>query len=102
MGSDPILTIMKVDLGISVTTLDDDALKPMIALATKHLERQGMTFTGPPAAEDGTLIGLVAAWMWRKRKDNVPMSAMLQRMIHDRLLSEKLAVAEPETAGGDD
>jgi len=40
--------------------------------------------------------------MWRKRKDNVPMSAMLQRMIHDRLLSEKLAVAEPETAGGDD
>lgn len=87
MENSTILTILKTDLQISVDAYDN-LLENYIKLAKKAIETEGIILT--ESAEDGMLVESYAAWLARKRKDNVPMSRMLRYMLNNRLLSEKM------------
>lgn len=91
MDNSTILTILKTDLQISVDAYDD-LLNNYILLAKKNIETEGITLT--ESAEDGMLVETYAAWLARKRKENVPMSRMLRYMLNNRLLSEKMKAEE--------
>lgn len=91
MDNSTILTILKTDLQISVDAYDD-LLNKYILLAKKNIETEGITLT--ESAEDGMLVETYAAWLARKRKENVPMSRMLRYMLNNRLLSEKMKTKE--------
>ncbi|MBR0127402.1 MAG: hypothetical protein IJL99_03990 [Firmicutes bacterium] len=91
MDNSTILTILKTDLQISVDAYDD-LLNNFILLAKKNIETEGITLT--ESAEDGMLVETYAAWLARKRKENVPMSRMLRYMLNNRLLSEKMKAEE--------
>lgn len=91
MNNSTILTILKTDLQISVDAYDD-LLNNYILLAKKNIETEGITLT--ESAEDGMLVETYAAWLARKRKENVPMSRMLRYMLNNRLLSEKMKAEE--------
>lgn len=91
MDNSTILTILKTDLQISVDAYDD-LLNNYILLAKKNIEKEGITLT--ESAEDGMLVETYAAWLTRKRKENVPMSRMLRYMLNNRLLSEKMKAEE--------
>ena len=91
MDNSTILTILKTDLQISVDAYDD-LLNKYILLAKKNIETEGITLT--ESAEDGMLVETYAAWLARKRKENVPMSRMLRYMLNNRLLSEKMKAEE--------
>lgn len=91
MDNSTILTILKTDLQISVDAYDD-LLNKYILLAKKNIETEGIKLT--ESAEDGMLVETYAAWLARKRKENVPMSRMLRYMLNNRLLSEKMKAEE--------
>lgn len=91
MDNSTILTILKTDLQISVDAYDG-LLNNYILLAKKNIETEGITLT--ESAEDGMLVETYAAWLARKRKENVPMSRMLRYMLNNRLLSEKMKTEE--------
>lgn len=91
MDNSTILTILKTDLQISVDAYDG-LLNNYILLAKKSIETEGITLT--ESAEDGMLVETYAAWLARKRKENVPMSRMLRYMLNNRLLSEKMKAEE--------
>ncbi len=91
MDNSTILTILKTDLQISVDAYDA-LLNNYILLAKKNIETEGITLT--ESAEDGMLVETYAAWLARKRKENVPMSRMLRYMLNNRLLSEKMKAEE--------
>jgi DNA replicative helicase MCM subunit Mcm2 (Cdc46/Mcm family) len=91
MENSTILTILKTDLQISVDAYDD-LLNKYILLAKKNIETEGIKLT--ESAEDGMLVETYAAWLARKRKENVPMSRMLRYMLNNRLLSEKMKTKE--------
>ena len=95
MDNSMILTILKTDLQISVGAYDQ-LLTNYIELAKAAIGREGINLTD--SAEDGMLVESYAAWLARKRKDNVPMSRMLRYMLNNRLLSEKMqSEAQSET-----
>lgn len=91
MDNSTILTILKTDLQISVDAYDN-LLENYIKLAKKAIETEGIILT--ESAEDGMLVETYAAWLARKRKENVPMSRMLRYMLNNRLLSEKMKAEE--------
>ena len=91
MDNSTILTILKTDLQISVDAYDD-LLTNYIKLAKVAIETEGIKLTD--SVDDGMLVEVYAAWLARKRKENVPMSRMLRYMLNNRLLSEKLKAEE--------
>ena len=91
MDNSTILTILKTDLQISVNAYDG-LLTNYIELAKKNIEAEGITLQD--TADDGMLVEVYAAWLARKRKENVPMSRMLRYMLNNRLLSEKMSAEE--------
>lgn len=91
MDNSTILTILKTDLQISVDAYDD-LLTNYIKLAKAAIEAEGITLK--ETADDGMLVEVYAAWLARKRKENVPMSRMLRYMLNNRLLSEKMNAEE--------
>lgn len=91
MDNSTILTILKTDLQISVGAYDD-LLTNYIKLAKVAIETEGIKLTD--SVDDGMLVEVYAAWLARKRKENVPMSRMLRYMLNNRLLSEKMSAEE--------
>lgn len=89
MTDNTILTILKQDLQISVNSYDS-MLNANIALAKEQILREGIVIKDTDA--DGMLVVMYASWIYRKRKENVPMSTMLRRQLNNRLLHEKMEV----------
>lgn len=87
MESEDILSILKVDLGISSTTLDQ-YLTNLIKVAGTYIAREGITLEN--SIDDGMLVEMYAAWLYRKRREgNVPMPRMLRWNINNRLMEQK-------------
>lgn len=82
-----ILSILKIDLGISSTALDE-YLKNLIEEAETAITREGITVSN--STEDGMLIENYAAFLYRQRRDkDQTMPKNLRRMLNNRLFSEK-------------
>jgi uncharacterized protein YqeY len=81
------LTMLKVDLGISVTAYDA-RLAQYITVAKAEIGREGITLSAD-SLDDENLIIMYAAWMWRKRESGEGMPRMLRYALNNRLFAEK-------------
>lgn len=89
MDKETMLTAVKVDLGIT-TTAYDTRLGQYIDAAKAAIEREGITIDDE-SVEDGNMIVMYAAHLWRKRDTQEGMPKMLRWMMNNRLFSEKMS-----------
>lgn len=91
-----ILTILKSDLDIASTSTSKDALlNNLIDLSISAITREGITLSDPYTTEDGTLIEMYAAFLFRRRKDaSATMPHSLRYQLNNLLLSQKAAPNE--------
>lgn len=78
-----IMPILKADLQIH-TTAQDDYLNTLSSSAKELIEREGILVG--QSYEDTLLVEMYAAYLYRKRKEDVPMPRMLRYALNNRLL----------------
>ncbi len=93
-----ILIVLKVDLQISATQLDE-YLKKLIVLAKAAIQDEGIKFdvtentteeTPDYTVQDGMLIEMYAAHLYRKRRETEnAMPRMLRFELNNRLFRQK-------------
>lgn len=70
-------------------TLMDDYINQLISAAKGMIAREGITLTD--SIEDGNLVAMYAAYLYRKRAEDTPvMPRMLRYALNNRLFSEKI------------
>lgn len=90
MSEQDILKILKIDLQISVSALDEYLLF-LITSAKKFILKEGIALTN--SQDDALLVEMYAAYLYRKRKEQQnKMPRMLRWALNNRLFSEKGAV----------
>lgn len=91
MTTAEILTILKSDLDIAQTSTTKDALlNNLITLSQAAITKEGITLTSPLTVEEGTLVEMYAAFLYRKRKEATQtMPHSLRYMLNNMLLSQK-------------
>lgn len=87
------LTMLKVDLGISVDAYDA-RLTQYIQSAKAEIIREGATTLSDGSLEDCQLVIMFAAWMWRRRDTGDGMPRMLRYALNNRVFSEKMKEEE--------
>lgn len=92
----PMLVMLKVDLGIS-TTAYDERLGQYLTSAKAEIVREGVTFPETLTVDDMQLIVGYAAWMWRRRDGELgkygsgqSMPRMVRYLLNNRLMSQKM------------
>lgn len=87
MNDADILVMLKIDLQIS--TIQRDAyLCNLIKLAKAAIEEEGITLK--TTVEDGMLVEMYAAYLYRKRRESdKAMPRSLRYGLNNRLLSQK-------------
>lgn len=86
MDNNAILAILKQDLQISTTVLDE-YLTNCVELSRTAITREGIALTD--TVEDGMLVEMYAAYIYRKRREDGPMPRMLRLALNNRKLSTK-------------
>ena len=83
--------MLKVNLQIIAgNTLQDEYLRNLIATARQMITREGIMLTD--SIEDGNLVVMYAAYLYRKRADDAPvMPRMLRYALNNRLFSQKVS-----------
>ena len=91
MTKTEILTILKSDLDIASTSTTKDALlNNLIDVSQAAISKEGITLSDPLTIEEGTLIEMYAAFLYRKRKEATQtMPRSLRYMLNNMLLSQK-------------
>ena len=92
MADSSLLTMLKVDLGIS-TTVYDTRLGQYLDSAQAEIEREGVSFPSTLTADDMQIIVMYAAWMWRNGRNGTqsPMPRMIRYMINNKLCQQKMS-----------
>ena len=80
-----ILKLLKMDLMIQSERLDD-YLKVLVQTAKELISREGIDLQ--ESYEDSLLVEMYAAYLFRKRKEDVAMPRMLRFALNKRLLGE--------------
>lgn len=93
MQREDVLSMLKMDLQISASQYDE-YLMNMIRLAEKEIKKEGIVIeeseTSGFSIEDGMLIQMYAAYLYRKRKEQVvAMPRPLRYMLNNTLFSQK-------------
>ena len=93
MTDDTILTMLKANLQIMPeNTLQDEYLNSLITAAKQMITREGITLAD--TVEDGQLVVMYAAYLYRKRADDAPvMPRMLRYALNNRLFSQKVSAS---------
>lgn len=90
MTDNEILVNLKHDLQISATSLDE-YLGDIITLAKRAITTEGITLADD--VPDGMLVEMYAAFLYRKRREEVyTMPRYLRWMLNNRVFSEKAKV----------
>lgn len=90
-----LLTLLQADLNL----LSPDAtritqLEHLIQVSLQLISREGVTLQEPYGAEDGQLVIMYAAYLFRKRATDEPMPRMLRWALNNRIFSEKARAAD--------
>lgn len=95
--ADVLLGMLKIDLGISVTTYDA-RLAQYLTVAESDIKKEGATTLSNTNLPDMQLIVMYAAWMWRKRDltEVGGMPTMLRYKLNNRIFQEKMAGGEAD------
>lgn len=93
MTDETILAMLKVNLQIIAgNTLQDAYLQNLIETAKQMITREGITLAD--TIEDGNLVVMYAAYLYRKRADDSPvMPRMLRYALNNRLFSQKVSAS---------
>lgn len=86
---DMLLTLLKTDLGIRTSTAYDDRLRQLLISAKSSIIKEGATSIDEFVPDDGQLIVMYAAWLWRRRDEMNGMPRMLRWALNNRIFSEK-------------
>lgn len=86
MSDEDILVILKMDIQISADKLDP-YLKNLITAAKDFIKKEGIRLE--ETVEDGMLTEMYAAYLYRKRRENIAMPRSLRWALNNRLLSQK-------------
>lgn len=91
MTDETILAMLKVNLQIIAgNTLQDAYMQNLIETAKQMITREGITLAD--TIEDGNLVVMYAAYLYRKRADDSPvMPRMLRYALNNRLFSQKVS-----------
>ena len=88
MTKNDILSILKIDLQISVAAYDK-YLNALISFAESAIKEEGIKLN-EDNEEDGMLIEMYAAYLYRKRREEVvAMPRSLRYALNNRLMSQK-------------
>lgn len=88
MTNSELLTMLKIDCGIT-TTAFDERLAQYVEVAKTEITREGATLAD--TASDSQLIVMYAAWLWRKRDTGEGMPRMLRYALNQRVFSQKMS-----------
>lgn len=90
MTAAELLTMTKLNLEIpAANTLFDDYINNLIVAAEQMISREGIVLT--ESIEDGNLVVMYAAYLYRKRAEDSPqMPRMLRYALNNRLFSQKV------------
>lgn len=90
MNDDVILQVLKIDLQISTDKIDT-LLTSLIGASKEYIATEGIHLK--ENIEDGMLVEMYAAYLYRKRKEANPeqskMPRMLRYQLNNRLFKEK-------------
>lgn len=86
MSEEDILEVLKMDLQISADKMDK-YLRSLIAISKSFIEEEGIRLE--ETIKDGMLTEMYAAYLYRKRRENVPLPRALRWALNNRLLSQK-------------
>lgn len=90
MNNESILSILKMDLKISASQYDE-YLNNLIELSKAAIAKEGIILDD--STEDGMLVEMYAAYLYRKRKEESNgMPRMLRYALNNRLFSQKARV----------
>lgn len=84
---DNLLQLFKIDLGIT-HNLRDAYFTVLLESAKSEIEGKGITLDIEINSEDMMLVIDYAAWLYRKRQENIPLSRNLQFRLHNRIIKE--------------
>ena len=84
------LAMTKLNLEIpTANTLFDSYITNLITAAEQMISREGIVLT--ESIEDGNLVVMYAAYLYRKRAEDTPqMPRMLRYALNNRLFSQKV------------
>lgn len=87
------LTLLKANLEIiDANTAHDEYLQNLLKAAEQMITREGISLTD--TIEDGNLVVMYAAYLYRKRADDTPaMPRMLRYALNNRLFAQKVKEA---------
>lgn len=84
-----ILTQLKLNVDL-LSSAKDGQLNYFIDVAVESIQREGITLDIENSYEDGNLVVMYAAHLFRNRNNNeITMPRMLRYALNNRLLSEK-------------
>lgn len=85
-----LLILLQADLNILAPDETRTAqLTHLLTTAEQLITREGVTLSSPYTAEDGQLIIMYAAYLYRKRATQEGMPRMLRWALNNRLFSQK-------------
>ena len=84
-----ILTLLKFDLGI-LHDVRDAYFNRLLEAAKEEIERRGITLD-MNSADDQMLLSDYAAWIYRKRQEDVPLANNIQHRLRNRIIKERVA-----------
>lgn len=87
------LTLLKANLEIiDANQAHDEYLQNLLQAAEQMITREGISLTD--TIEDGNLVVMYAAYLYRKRADDMPaMPRMLRYALNNRLFAQKVKEA---------
>lgn len=92
MKQEDILRMLKMDLGISATVYDKYLLH-LIEFTKAVIKKEGIVFVvknGEYTIEDGMLIQMYSAYLYRRRREETAsMPRSLRYALNNRLFSQK-------------
>ena len=92
---DEVLKLLKLDLGITHNKRDTYFIA-LLDSAVLELERKGIALS-LAEADDQMLLSDYAAWLYRKRQDDVPLARNLKlRLMNRKVRARAQGVAENE------
>lgn len=86
---DPLLVMLKINLGISSTAYDT-RLTQILTASKAEIIAAGASTLNETAPADMELIVMYAQWKWQKRNDQPGMPRMVQLALNNRVFSEKM------------
>ena len=84
-----LLNLFKIDMGIT-HNLRDVFFIQLLQSSIQEIERRGITLD-KTKADDQMLIVDYAAWVYRKRQENLPIAQNIQHRLRNRMIVERIA-----------